>query len=48
MDDKTREFIRDMKVLLTKLEYENDKASQMDLVDRIHYATRDFQKDFCD
>ncbi|WP_186313236.1 hypothetical protein [Bacillus velezensis] len=48
MDEKLNEFLKDMKILLIKLEYENNRDAKMDLTDRIFYTSRDFQKEFCD
>lgn len=47
MDYKMKEFIRDMKILLTKLEYEDDKDTQMDIVDSIYIESKGFQDKFC-
>jgi hypothetical protein len=48
MDNRELEFIRDLKVLLTKFEYERDKDGKMDLVDSMYYLTRDFSSEYCD
>lgn len=48
MEKEMKEFIKDMKILLIKLEYEDNKETQMDLVDFLVETSSDFQKKFCD
>ncbi|QRV11413.1 hypothetical protein JR311_19730 (plasmid) [Bacillus velezensis] len=48
MDDNMNDFLKEMKILLIKLEYEGSQDEKMDLVDRIFYTSRNFRKEFCD
>lgn len=47
MTDKEREFVRDIKVLITRFEYEKDKDEKEDIVDSIAYHAREFEKEYC-
>lgn len=48
MEKEMKKFIKEMKILLVELEYEDDKETKEDTIDSIYYKVKDFQNEYCD
>lgn len=46
MTDKEKEFLKEMKILLVKFEYETDTETKLDIIDSLGYAVKDYQAEY--